>query len=224
MPSPVRLCKRYLMVYAISIPARHTMPHYVIHKAIGPKMAQAFIDHAPQGKLNGQTIHDDGEGNLTGFVAEQYMFDILTRMFPDVKAEYTAETSFDYDILINGHRVDVKSKMRTANGIRPDWDVSIAEYTISRQQCDTYAFCSVTFNRDKTIPTDFYYVGMMSKAQFLQEARVLKQGQFDGDNILPNGQPFRVRKDCRNLKFSQLLQYDMDKLHVLEGFYNIITW
>lgn len=44
--------------------------------------------------------------------------------------------------------------MRTTNGIRSDWDVSIAEYTINKQHCDSYAFCSVTFSRDKTTPLE----------------------------------------------------------------------
>lgn len=198
------------------------MTHYVVHKAITPDMAQFFIDEAPKGKLNNQTIHDEGEGNLVGYVAEQYMLAIYTRMFPDAVIKYEAATRHDYDIILNGHKIDVKAKMRTAHGVRSDWDVSIAEYTIDKQHCDSYAFCSVTFDRDKAIPLHFYYVGMLGKQPFVQQARRLFKGHFDGDNILPNGKPFKVRKDCRNLKFIDLKQYDADTLSVLKkAKYNI---
>lgn len=201
------------------------MTHYVLHKAISPKMAQYFIDNAPKGKLNGQTIHEDGEGNLAGYVAEQYMLDIFERMFPSADIKYAADKSTDYDITIDGHKVDVKAKMRTAYGIRPDWDVSIAEYTITKQHCDTYAFCNVTFNKQKTTPLHFYFVGLLGKQSFLQQARILKKGQLDGGNILPNGQPFKVRKDCRNLYFTDLKQYDYDTLSpVMKGPYQVIKW
>lgn len=198
------------------------MTHFVVHKAISPKMAKLFIKEAPKGKLNQQTIHDEGEGNLVGYVAEQYMLDIYTRLFPDAIITYEAENEYNYDITLDGHKIDVKAKMRTASGVRADWDVSIAEYTITKQHCDSYAFCSVTFDRDKAIPQDFYYVGTMSKPAFLQRARRLYKGHYDGDNILPNGKPFKVRKDCRNLKFSELNQYSADILNTLKlNHYNV---
>lgn len=197
------------------------MTHYVVHRAIAPEVAEFFIKEAPKGKLNGQTIHDDGEGNLPGYVAEEFMLDIFKRMFPVADIKYVAKDQFDYDITINGHKVDVKSKMRTASGLRADWDVSIAEYTINKQHCDTYAFCSVTFNKAKTIPLDFYFAGVMSKKAFLEKARRLYKGELDGGNILPNGQPFKVRKDCRNLRFSDLNQYDLEVLAPLKRHYDV---
>ena len=201
------------------------MSHYVIHKPISPSIAQKLIKRAPQGKLNNRTIHDDGEGNLAGYVAEQYMLHLYEVMFPDADIQYVANESVNYDIIIDGHKVDVKAKMRTAHGIRPDWDVSIAEYTIPKQQCDSYAFCNVTFDKTKTIPLHFYYIGTRSKKAFLQHARVLKKGQLDGGNILPNGQPFRVREDCRNLYFKDLKQYDYDIIEpVLNAGYQLIEW
>ncbi len=199
-------------------------PHIVVHKKITPRVIQVFKDYAPKGKLNSQTIHDDGEGNLAGFIAEHYMLDILMKVMPDADISYDADISMDYDILVQGTKIDVKTKMRTSM-IQPDYDVSIAEYTISKQDCDIYAFCSVTFNPTKTTPLDFYYIGMRTKAAYIQNARVLKKGQRDGDNILPNGKPFTVRKDCRNLRCDELKQYPEDVLSpLLKSGYDFIYW
>lgn len=200
--------------------------HHVVHLRLTPELVQFLTKRAPKGKLNGQTIHDDGEGNLVGYISEEIMLDIFTRLYKGSGEEiqYVADESTQYDILIGKHKVDIKSKMRTSM-IRPDYDVSIAEYTISHQQCDTYAFCSITFTRDKKTPLDFYFMGVMKKADFLKAATVLKKGQPDGDNILPNGQPFIVRKDCRNMKCRDLKQFEYEQLKVLEkAGYDLIEW
>lgn len=179
----------------------------------------------PKGRLNQQTIHKDGEGKLVGFIGEIYMDHIFELIFPELPRKVEADNSYDYDIVLDETKVDVKTKQRTV-AVESDHDVSIAHYTKNKQMCDTYMFCSVTVDRaTKTIPQDFFFMGYMDKSEFMTKATFRKKGQPDGGNRRPDGTPFTITKDCWNLKCNQLNQFDRQSLlPLLDYGYQLIQW
>jgi hypothetical protein len=199
------------------------MTHIVLHKPISQVVLDAAAATVPSGKLNRQTIHENGEGGVIGAIAEIYMLQILDTLYPDKEILDHSNQSYDYDILLGGIKLDVKAKKRTV-AVRPDYDVSIAHYTKDQQKCDMYAFCSVTVDRNDR-PLDFYYVGMMRKDDYFKRATFKRKGDPDGDNRLPNGQPFRIKKDCWNLKYKDLHQFSVEVLEPLkQKGYRFIQW
>lgn len=199
------------------------MAHFIVKRVITPKQATLFRSSVSYGRLNGKTIHRNGEGKLVGFIGEVFMDHIFEIICPDVPRTVEADSSFDYDIILDGIKVDVKTKQRTVD-VSPHHDVSIADY--SNQLCDSYAFCSVTVDREtKTIPLDFYFMGYMKKEEFMQTATFMQKGQLDGGNIRPDGSAFRITKDCWNLKCHQLHQFDHSSLlPLLDNGYQLIRW
>jgi hypothetical protein len=199
------------------------MANFIVKRVITPKQAKLFRSSVSTGRLNHQTIHKNGEGKMVGFVGEVFMDHIFEIICPDVSRTVEADTSYDYDIVLDGIKVDVKTKQRTV-AVAPHHDVSIADYR--KQSCDSYAFCSVTVDiATKTIPLDFYYIGYMETAEFMNKSSFMKKNQLDGGNRRPDGSAFRITKDCWNLKCNQLNQFDYDTLlPLLDHGYQLIQW
>lgn len=191
------------------------MTHLIVKREIPPADAELFKRSVSAGKLNKQTIHENGEGKLVGFVAEIYTEMLLSRLFPDKTLQVFADKSYDYDLMLDNLKIDVKCKQRVV-ALRSDYDVSIAAYSAKVQECDVYAFCSVTVDRaTKTTPLTYYFAGFMDKHEYLRQATFKRQGDYDGSNIKTNGDRFTITKDCYNLKYSQLHQFDEEVLRTL---------
>ena len=82
------------------------------------------------GSLRGSIT--EGRGNWAGFVGEMLVADYLGA---------TLENTYDYDLIIDGIRVDVKAKNTTATP-RLDYECSVADFN-TKQKCDMYAFVRV---------------------------------------------------------------------------------
>lgn len=189
------------------------MTHYIARKAITPSVLAAANKFIHKGKLNPKTF---GEGALVGFLAEIFMEEIYSAIFPDSELIVVADKSFDYDMLLDGNRIDIKSKKRTVP-LAPFHDISIADYTTKQQDCQTYAFCSIRLDRVSKVPLEFYYAGYMGKREYLKQAVFKRKGEPDGGNLKPDGSEFLIVEDCWNLKYSQLHQYELDVLKGLKA-------
>jgi hypothetical protein len=142
----------------------------------------------------------EGEGNLAGFMGE-----IATLKVYDARSIHT----HDYDlILADGRTADVKSK-RTSVKTPPleGYDCSVAATSI-HQKCDLYIFTRVIINNKiEKIPTGTVWVlGHLEKQLYLDDARFLFKGQWDGDN------GFRVKANCYNMYINKLNKPVMKEL------------
>lgn len=133
------------------------------------------------GTLRNSITH--GQGNLAGFIGEVIVAEIL---------DATHVNTYNFDLLWGDNlSIDVKTK-RTNVAPKHYYESSIAAYN-TKQQCDFYAFCRVS-NDFKTL----WFLGMVPKEYYFQNARFLKKGTVDGDN------GFVVKADCYNMSIEDI--------------------
>lgn len=124
-----------------------------------------------------------GGGNIAGFLGEAIAQQVLGG---------TLKNTYDYDLVLdNGIKVDVKTKQ---TGYIPldSYDCSIAALN-TKQDCDYY--CFVRVKKDFSIG---WYLGVYSKAKYIEDAVFMKKGDIDSSN------GYVVKSDCYNIKISQL--------------------
>lgn len=132
------------------------------------------------GRLNNSIL--SGTGNMAGFVGEQIALSILNGEWSN---------TYDYDILVDGYKVDVKTKQTTVKP-KPFYECSVANYN-TKQLCDVYAFVRVLKDLSKG-----WYLGSIKKQDYFSKAVYLKKGDIDPSNN------FTVRADCYNLRIQEL--------------------
>ena len=132
------------------------------------------------GPLNNSILN--GSGNCAGFLGEEIVNDYINGVI---------ENTYDYDIIKDGLKFDVKSKQTTVVP-RTHYDCSVADFN-PNQKCDFYIFARIL--------DDFsigWILGFISKERFYQEARFMRKGQMDGSN------DYIVKSDCYNLEIKRL--------------------
>lgn len=132
--------------------------------------------------LNGSVTQ--GKGNKIGAIGEIIVWDRYEKL-----ANYVG--SYDYDMLIKGVKVDVKTK---AQNIPPATHHTYNIFAFNtRQKCDYYCFVVVLNDLTKA-----WIVGWKKKEDFIKEAKFRKKGEVDdvGGHIFPS--------DCYCLKYNQL--------------------
>lgn len=154
----------------------------MIEVSISSTQYQRALDMAKEmGQLNNSITK--GDGNLAGFIGEVVLSDLLG---------WTQANTYDYDLITpEGHTVDVKTK-RTKVAPKPYYECSVAAYN-TRQNCDFYAFCRVDNGFEK-----LWFLGIIEKQKYFQNARLLRAGDKDGDN------GFIVHADCYNMAIGDL--------------------
>lgn len=138
-----------------------------------------------------------GQANLMSAISEVMYVKMLESVFPVESIIH--KPNYDFDVMFQGHKVDVKSKQRKHIPIRDDWEASIVGYSKDIQMCEYYAFCQISHvdgNKDKF--KTFTFFGHMDKESFFKEARAMKKGETDGSNN------FIVRQDCYNMYYRDL--------------------
>lgn len=135
------------------------------------------------GSLNGSITK--GLSNLYGAVGEIMVFDYLKN-----KHEIIFDSTYDYDMIVSGRKVDVKTKKTTVTP-QLNYLCGIPAFNIT-QKCDYYFFCRVK----EDFKTGFL-LGYISKLDFFKMAVFKKKGELD-----ING--FAFKGDCYNLEVSQL--------------------
>lgn len=128
-----------------------------------------------------------GMGNLIGFIGEEVAMHVLKKQAGNVVHTNT----FDYDIIANGIKIDVKSKSTSVPPL-PHYSNSVASFNTS-QSCDVYAFVRV-----KKDLTTAWWCGVIDKDRFFKDAVFMKKGQLDADN------KYVIKADCYNLPISGL--------------------
>jgi hypothetical protein len=127
-----------------------------------------------------------GESQMYGALGEIIVHDYYVQKGFDVSPDNT----YDYDLLMQGYKVDVKTKkVRT----RPQAHhfASIPAWN-TRQKCDIYMFARILEDMSKG-----WILGYKTKHSFYKEATFNKEGDKDW-----NGWTFKT--DCYNLRIDKL--------------------
>lgn len=135
-------------------------------------------------KLNNSIT--EGDGNLAGALGEILMVDKLSGK---------QANTFDYDIIVKGVFIDVKTKRFTAKFTpNKNWNLNIPDFNTT-QKCDYYCFVGMSDDYQRA-----YFYGFIKREDFYKNAVFGKSGAID-----PNGNgSWRYRADCYNLLISAL--------------------
>lgn len=127
----------------------------------------------------------NGVSNIYGAVGELLIYNLFK-----LKG-YTVDfnSTYDYDLIINGLKVDVKTKKTTVEP-KENYLCSIAAYN-TRQECDYYFFVRVDL--EKRIG---YFLGYIKKEDFFRKATFRQKGESDGN--------WEFKADCYNLEVKYL--------------------
>ena len=131
-----------------------------------------------------------GGSQIYGALGEIVVYDLFRGIGFDVDFDST----YDYDLTINGHKIDVKTK-RTTVVPKGHYLCSISSFN-TRQDCDFYFFLRI----DEGL-RDCFLLGYKRKADFFTEATFNKKGSLD-----VNGWAFK--DDCYNLKIERLNRFN----------------
>ena len=139
-------------------------------------------------KLNGSIT--GGEGNLSGALGEIVVLEVMrsrNNIISDV-------STYDYDMIINGKTVDVKSK-RANYPPKPGYKVAVSSWN-TKQRCDYYVFTFVMNDMSKV-----YIPGYLDKDSYYKKALFFKKGDVVLEG-LNKGWSFSA--DCYILNFTEL--------------------
>jgi hypothetical protein len=142
---------------------------------------------AEMGRLKHSITH--GRGNIHGALGEIIVAE-------RIGATIVSATEYDYDLLINDLRIDVKTK-RCTSLPHGDYDCSIFTTNL-HQQCDYYVFTRILNDFSQA-----WLMGAIRKSDFFRLARFYRAGSPDPNSHLG----FCFKDDCYNLRY--------DKLHPL---------
>ena len=135
------------------------------------------------GQLNNSITK--GDGNIAGFLGEEVANNVI---------KGNINNTYDYDIIKNGVKYDVKTKRCTSEP-KPHYECSVAAYN-TKQECDYYVFVRLENIGGKW--TRAWVLGHYEKKKYFKVARFLERGQKDGSNA------FRVKADCYNMEIKKL--------------------
>ena len=161
------------------------------------KIAYRFA-YSSNENYNKQTIRKDNGGRCVGFIGELMVLNYFYKN--NIKYDWQNfdpnTPNYNFDININGFKLDIKTKDRTVDP-KLFYECSIAEY--SHQSCDYYVFTSLTRNSNLEYPYQKASIlGFMKPDEYFSKASILKKGDIDPANN------FTVVKDCRNLPIKEL--------------------
>jgi hypothetical protein len=127
-----------------------------------------------------------GAGNITGALGEIIIHDLYLSKGYNVSFEST----FDYDLIINDFKVDVKTKKTKVIPVE-SYLCSIPERQIN-QRCDYYYFLRIHENMN-----DCFVLGFISKQRFYNEAFFKRKGELDINK-------WTFKDNCYNIKIESL--------------------
>ena len=143
-----------------------------------------LLNNSIRGGVSEETYR---KGVLVAYIGEEVVKKVLDG---DIKDTY------DYDIIYNGIKVDVKTKERTVSP-EPHFNCTVADFN-TKQSCDEYAFVNVLKNLSCA-----WYLGKIDKKTFFEEATFYKKGELDPDS--PPWKKFYFQADCHNLPVRKLI-------------------
>jgi len=131
-----------------------------------------------------------GKSNIYGALGEILIYDLCIEKGLNVDDKST----YDYDLIIEGYTVDVKTK-RTTVIPKPHYLCSISSFN-TKQKCDFYFFVRINENMKEA-----YLLGYKAKEKFFNESKFAKKGSLD-----INGWAFK--DDGYHLEVSKLNQFN----------------
>lgn len=120
-------------------------------------------------KLNNSIT--EGESQIYGALGEVMVMNFFKLYYQNV--EYVG--SYDFDLKINGKKIDVKT-IKTDKEPTKHFNANISAYNIT-QKTDYYLWCSVAENMKYG-----YIIGYMEKDEFYKIAQLKKKGEIDWGN------------------------------------------
>jgi len=133
-------------------------------------------------KLNGSIT--EGRSQIYGAAGE-----ILVKHFYEKTNNVIHHGTHDYDMIINGYTIEVKTKRRTVEPML-HYNGSVWSGN-TKQNCDFYFFCQIS--------EDYkfgYLLGYVSREEFMEKSFILNKGEVDDQ--------FTVRDTCRNMKYADM--------------------
>jgi hypothetical protein len=130
----------------------------------------------------------NGSGNVVGYLGQLAVLKAIV----GVKHEDT----YDYDLVSDGYRYEVKTKDRTVRPL-PHYCCSVAKFNCT-QHTDYYIFASTYRARGSYDYETVYVLGYIYFSEYFHNATFLKKGDVDPSNN------FTVHADCFNLPISKL--------------------
>lgn len=146
--------------------------------------AQADEQAEELGVLSGSKTR--GRGNKHGMIGE-----IVSASYYNAKIIKSFPQAYDYDLYVDGLRVDVKTKSTNVTTVKPFYEASVLDENPS-QDCDAYLFCRVNLT-ERTC----WLCGWLPRDEFFRQARFLKKGDVTGSNN------FVVRHDRYNVNYDE---------------------
>lgn len=113
----------------------------------------------------------EGQSQIYGALGEVMVMNFFKLYYENV--EYVG--SYDFDLKINGKKIDVKT-IKTDKEPTKDFNANISAYNIT-QQTDFYLWCSVSENMKYG-----YIIGYLEKDEFYKIAQLKKKGEIDWGN------------------------------------------
>jgi len=155
---------------------------------ITPEMVARAEKRFDFGVLNNSVTK--GDGNIGGALGEIVVMERLGK-----KYHVENVSTFDYDLIVNGFKIDVKTK-RFSEKFTPNsnWNLNIFDFNTT-QGCDYYLFVGVA--EDYSVA---YLYGLIKKDLFYEKAIFGKKGEACSRG---NGE-WKYKGDCYNIKISEL--------------------
>ena len=142
-------------------------------------------------KLNNSIT--EGGSQIYGALGEVMVMNFLQLYSEKVKHV----GSFDFDIEINGKKIDVKT-FKTDKEPTKDFNVNISAYNIT-QQTDFYLWCSVSESMKYG-----YIIGYLEKDEFYKIAQLKRKGEIDRGNWV-------FKSDTYTTKIKNVKMFSIDK-------------
>jgi hypothetical protein len=143
-------------------------------------------DHFAFGALNNSIT--EGEANIVGAIGEIVVFDYFSQT---CSVDFTS--TFDFDMIVNGFKIDVKTRKSTAKPTS-NFSIDIPAFNIE-QKCDFFFFVYVL----KTLKKAFL-VGYIRPKDFFEIADFFVKGEL-------NVRQWAYRCDTYTVKVKDLKQF-----------------
>ena len=127
-----------------------------------------------------------GKGNIYGAIGEVVTADY----FKEQGRSVDTDSTYDYDLIVDGHKIDVKSKQ---TNVKPQhhYLATVANFNTT-QQCNFYLFTRILKDLSKG-----WVLGYINPVKFYELADFVNKGDLD-----VNGWVFKA--DCYNIQIKDL--------------------
>lgn len=154
--------------------------------------------------FNEKTMLEKGSGQYAGNLAELVFLDVLNNK--GLEHEYTAKSSYHFDIVIGNATVDMKAKQRTVS-CQPSYDTHVNLYQ-KNYPCHYYIFSSVKIPKGEKLAESVEFMGWCRKSDYWKTCKIKRKGQ-NSDGLIE-------REDGGKKKYNELEPMDsfFEKLEV----------